>query len=159
MTGAPGPAAGPTAAAGVVAQHPVVLFDGVCGLCNWAVRFVAARDRQGVFRFAPQQAAIAAELVRAAGDDPARLASLDTMLLVRQRADGDGPEVLDQSRAALAILSLLPAPWRWLGVLRVLPRPLADAGYRLLARWRYRLFGRYDACPLPDPADAWRYLA
>lgn len=159
MKPGPGGAAVPPAWPAVVDQHPVVLFDGVCALCNWAVRFIVPRDPAGVFRFAPQQSALAADLLRAAGEDPARLESLDTMMLVRRRPAGDGLEVLDQSAAAFAILAVLPAPWRWLGVLRVLPRAVTDWAYRLLARSRYRLFGQYEACPLPDPAEAWRYLS
>lgn len=128
----------------------LVLFDGVCGFCNRSVQFLLARDRIGRFRFAPLQGELAERLGRQYGFD---VADLDTMYLV---ADYGGPNerVLARSAAVFTALGALPVPWSWLRWLAWIPRSLTDAGYRFVARHRYRLFGRRESCPLP-PAE-WR---
>lgn len=128
----------------------LVLFDGVCGFCNRSVQFLLARDRVGRFRFTPLQGDLARALGERHGFD---VRDLDTMYLV---ADYGGPNerILARSAAVFAALGGLPAPWCWLRWLAWIPRPLTDAAYRLVARNRYRLFGRRDSCPLPSPE--WR---
>ena len=119
-----------------------LFYDGSCALCHGAVRFVLARDADGhAFRFAPLDSdafrRVASEAVRA---------SLPDSLVVETREG----RLLTRSAAVIHILSRLGAPWRWLGtVARVLPRRLLDALYDLVARVRYRVFGREaDACPV-----------
>jgi predicted DCC family thiol-disulfide oxidoreductase YuxK len=124
--------------------HPIVLFDGQCGLCARSVQFIARRDRRCVFRFAPLQGVTAAQecsrlgIARPDGGP-------DTMILI------DGERALTRSAAALAIASQLALPWRLLAIMRIIPRPLRDAAYRWIARNRHRwLMGR-ESCALGSP--------
>ena len=129
-------------------EHPVLLFDGVCGLCNTWVDFVMKRDRQGVFRFATLQGEYTAKHV--AGLDPDL--PPESLLLI----DADGLHV--RSSSALETLGRLPGPWRWLAVLLWVPAPLRDGVYRVIARFRYKLFGKKDACRLPTPEERERFF-
>jgi len=118
----------------------VILYDGVCVFCSRWVRFVAVRDKERRFRFTAIQSGYGTRLARAFGinpDDP------DTNAVVH------GGEVFVKSDAALTVLSLLPG-WRWVGVLRLVPKPWRDAVYNLVARNRYRIFGKYEVCFVPD---------
>jgi predicted DCC family thiol-disulfide oxidoreductase YuxK len=133
---------------------PIILYDGVCGLCHRLNRFVLARDRAERFRFAALQSDLARKILTRHGRDPR---DLDTLYLVLGHGRPD-ERLLRKSDAALWILRELGGPWRAAGALRVVPRPLRDVGYDLVARTRYRLFGRYDACPLPDPRHRARFL-
>lgn len=127
----------------------LLLYDGACGRCGGWVRFVAARDRRGAFRFAPLQAAWVKELLRARGRDPE---ALDTFYVVRGFG-GEAPELLSKAQAALFVLGELGGPWRWARALRAVPRRLLDRGYDFIARRRYAgLFGRAAACPRPPAA-------
>jgi predicted DCC family thiol-disulfide oxidoreductase YuxK len=138
----------------VPSDAPIILYDGVCGLCNRLNRFVLARDPARRFRFAALQSALAGEILARHGRDPR---DLDTLYLVL--AHGRPEErVLRKSDAALWILRGLRGPWRAAGALRVVPRWIRDLGYDAVARTRYRLFGRYDTCPLPDPRHRARFL-
>jgi len=131
------------------AGHPLLLFDGVCNLCHGAVQFVIARDPHARFRFASLQSEVGRELVRRHGlpDD------VTTMILV----EPDGRVSL-RSTAALRVAVKLGGLWPLLGALLVVPRFLRDPVYELVARHRYRWFGKKDSCPLPDPALADRFL-
>ena len=136
------------------ADAPIILYDGVCGLCNRLTRFVLARDPAGRFRFASLQSALAGEILTRHGRDPR---DLDTLYLVLARGRPD-ERLLTKSDAALWILRELGGPWRTAAMLRVLPRWVRDLGYDVVARTRYRVFGRYDSCPLPDPSHRTRFL-
>ncbi len=128
---------------------PVVLYDGVCGMCNGLVRFVARRDRRGRFRFAALQGETGQALLREHGlptDD------FDTAVLVE-----DG-RALVRSRAILRIVNGLGGAWRVAGVLAIVPAPVLDFLYDRVARSRYRIFGRSDACMLPPPELRARFL-
>jgi predicted DCC family thiol-disulfide oxidoreductase YuxK len=133
---------------------PIILYDGVCGLCHRLNRFVLARDPAGRFRFAALQSPLAGEILTRHGRDPR---DLDTLYLVLGHGRAD-ERLLRKSDAALWILRELGGPWRATPALRVVPRRLRDLGYDLVARCRYRVFGRYDTCPLPDPRHRARYL-
>jgi len=130
--------------------HPLVLFDGVCNLCAGVVRFVIERDREARFRFAPLQSELGRALQREHGIDPDALA---TFVLI----DAEGAAT--RSTAVLRILRGLGAPWRWLYPLRFVPRPLRDALYGVVARNRYRWFGRRDDCLVPTAELRSRFLA
>jgi predicted DCC family thiol-disulfide oxidoreductase YuxK len=126
--------------------RPVILFDGVCHLCNGFVQFVLARDTAGLFAFAPLQSEFARQ----------RLGTLrlDGIVLV------DGDRLVYSETAVLGILSRLKRPWLWLArTAGWLPGPLLAWGYRLVARHRYRLFGRDEVCMLPRPHWKSRFLA
>jgi predicted DCC family thiol-disulfide oxidoreductase YuxK len=132
----------------------VLLFDGECGFCDGAVRWLLARDPRRRLHFAPLQGETAAAL-RARHPEIPR--DPDTVVLV-ERGPG-GERVHLRSQAVLRTLALLESPWRHAAWLRVLPRRLLDAGYRAFARRRYRWFGRLDACRVPAPEERARFLA
>lgn len=130
----------------------VILFDGVCALCDASVTFVLARDKDARFRFAPLQSDAARELLERSGALD-RWGKLDGLILV------DGGRVHEGSTAALRIARGLSWPWTWLGALGlVVPRAFRDAAYRFVAARRYRWFGRFDACQLPRPEHRGRFL-
>ena len=123
-----------------------LFYDGTCALCHGAVRFVLARDPEGrAFRFAPLDGAA----FRAVATDERRASLPDSIVL----ATDDG-RLLTRSDAVLHILGRLGRGWRVLARLgRLVPRGLRDAAYDLVARVRYRVFGRKDdACPVIPPA-------
>lgn len=136
------------------ASGPIILYDGVCGLCNRLNRFVLARDAAGRFRFAALQSRVAAEILGRHGRDPR---DLDTLYLVLEPGR-PGERLLQKSDAVLWILRELGGGWRLAGALRVVPRTIRDLAYDLVARSRYRVFGRYDACPVADPRHRARFL-
>jgi predicted DCC family thiol-disulfide oxidoreductase YuxK len=118
----------------------VILFDGVCVFCSRWVRFVVARDKVARFRFTPIQSAYGMRLAQALGidaNDP------DTNAVIH------GGAAYFKSDGALTVLSCLPG-WGWVRVLFAVPRPLRDAVYNVVAKNRYRIFGKYDACIVPD---------
>ena len=129
---------------------PIMIFDGECVLCNGAVRFVLAHERAPELTFTTTQSDAGRALAARHGisaDD------LDiTFVLV------EGERALLRSDAALRVASHLRAPWSWLGVLRFVPRQLRDVAYSAIARRRYRLFGKYDTCMMPDPAQRHRFV-
>jgi predicted DCC family thiol-disulfide oxidoreductase YuxK len=127
----------------------IVLFDGVCNLCNASVRFVLDRDPAGRFRFASLQSEAGRRLLEAH-----RLPTdeLSTVVVV---ADG---RAYTRSDAALRIARGLGGGWPALGALRLVPRPLRDAAYGVVARNRYRWFGRKEECMLPTPEQRSRFL-
>jgi len=118
----------------------VILYDGVCVFCSRWVRFVIARDPARRFRFTPIQSAYGSRLARAFGIDPT---DPDTNAVVH------GGRVHLKSDAALTVLSQL-AGWGWTRALFAVPKPVRNAVYSLIARNRYRIFGKYDACFVPD---------
>jgi predicted DCC family thiol-disulfide oxidoreductase YuxK len=118
----------------------VILYDGVCVFCSRWVRFVAARDTGRRFRFTAIQSPYGTRLAQAFGIDPD---DPDTNAVVH------GGVAHFKSDAALTVLGALPS-WRWTRVLRLVPKPLRDAVYSLVARNRYRIFGKYDECFAPD---------
>ncbi|WP_414611809.1 thiol-disulfide oxidoreductase DCC family protein [Stenotrophomonas muris] len=127
----------------------VIVFDGVCALCNRWVRFLLRFDRKGRYRFAAMQGQQGSAMLRAHGLDPQ-----DPMSFLLLDAQGTWTD----TDAILRVLAGLGGGWRLSGVLKVLPRGLRDAAYRALARNRCRWFGRHDACHLPAPEQAARFL-
>jgi predicted DCC family thiol-disulfide oxidoreductase YuxK len=125
-------------------EGSVVFFDGNCGLCHGAVRFIARRDPRRRFRFAPLQSARGQSLSESLGLDPDQP---DSLILEQ----GYGAYL--RSEAALRIAAGLRFPWPALGMLRVLPRSLRDRLYDFVARRRLRWFGTADLCDLRDQAD------
>jgi predicted DCC family thiol-disulfide oxidoreductase YuxK len=123
----------------------LILFDGVCVLCSRGCHFVSKRDRRGYFRFVPIQLAEGRPLADQLGIDPDRP---DSFAFV---ANGQG---YVKSEAVLRIARELPR-WRWTWVFHFIPRVIRDAIYDLVARNRYRWFGRRDACILPNSDRSW----
>lgn len=128
---------------------PVVVFDGVCNLCNGSVDFIVKRDADGLFQFASSQSAAGEELLKESG-----LHDFDgeTVALIE---DGVGTV---RSTAVLQIARRLGYPWKLAYGFIVVPRVVRDGAYRLMAHNRYRLFGTRDACRLPTPEERGRFL-
>ena len=136
-------------------MHPIILYDGICGLCNRFVRFILKRDKRNAFRFSSQQSEFAANILRRHGINPEQL---DTVYLV---LDYNQPteRLLARNAATTEILVQLGGMWRfWASILRLFPQSFRDWRYNLVARNRYRFFGKYETCPLPDPKDRHKFL-
>jgi predicted DCC family thiol-disulfide oxidoreductase YuxK len=130
---------------------PILLFDGVCTLCNGAVDFVMRHDGAGRFRFASLQSEAAQPTLDRAGLGADYLASL---VLV----DEDG-RIWTGAEAALGVARRLDPPWPALAAAaRAVPAPVREAVYRLVARHRYRVFGQRETCRLPSPEERARFL-
>jgi len=133
-----------------IGDRLLVVFDGLCGLCDRSVRWFLARDRNDRLRFAPSDAPAAAALLTRHGFDAAGVATGPSTIVVAQEAGGTAERLLTRSDAVLAILSQLPFPWPAVSaVLHWIPRPMRDLAYRLVARFRYRVWGRVKSCPVP----------
>ena len=149
---------------------PVLLFDGECGLCNRVVRRLLQLDRRGVLRFAPLQGPAAQEFLRAHG---LPTQDFSTLVFVPEwaRSTGStsspqagsgqtrraGPEFLLRTDGVIAALRACGRSGL-AGLLGLVPRRLRDAGYKFVARARYKIFGPWKACPLPRPEWARRFM-
>ncbi len=131
----------------------LVLFDGLCGFCDRAVRWMLAHDREGRLHYAPLQGATAARLRERHAEIP-----VDTETLVYVDASSGEECVYLRSEAIFRLCAELDRGWRWLSWLRWLPRGLTDLVYGAFVRRRYRLFGRLDACRVPAPHERARFL-
>ena len=127
----------------------IVVFDGVCLLCSRWVRFILRHDKAGLYRFAAMQSERGRALLAAHGLDPD---DPNSLLLLRNG------QAWTDSDAILRVLAGFGGAWRVALAMRVIPRFLRDPAYRWLARNRYRWFGRSDACWLPEPEHAPRFL-
>jgi len=137
----------------------VCFFDGHCKLCNGAVRWLIRRDRRDCLRFAALESAIGEELMARHGISALHSKSGPTTILVVRGFGGPDERVLARSEAVLALLGQLPQPWPTIAtVLSLIPRPVRDLGYRLIARWRYRIWGRLEICTIPSADERMRYL-
>lgn len=172
----------------------IVVFDGVCVLCNGWVGFLAKRDRRRRYRFAPMQGETGRGLLAGNGlnpDDPLSFLLIEFDRASRTRAVSISPasahlstdpsrhsntqseensepidaafptpaaRVSTESTAVIRVLTGLGGVWRVFGLALALPRAVRDPLYRMVARNRYRWFGRHAACVVPDPEDAWRFL-
>lgn len=130
-------------------ERMVVVFDAQCLLCDGWVRFLLRHDRRGALRFASIQGANGRALLARAG---LQVDGLQTLLLV------DGDRIWQQTAAILRVLHVLGWPWRLAWAAWLVPAPLRDALYRVLARHRYRWFGRSEACLMPPADHARRFL-
>ncbi len=132
----------------LIASHPLLLYDGVCVLCNGVVRFVLRHDTGRVFRFAPLESSLARELLAGSTD------TREGVVLITDTLS-HGQQIYHRSEAVSRALLVLGDRWSSLSslgrLLNAVPRPLRELGYGIVARLRYRLFGRYEKCPIPDP--------
>ena len=132
----------------------LVLYDGACGLCDHFVRFLVRIDRRDQLRFAslqgPTGSAIPGQARRIAD-------TLSTVIVVVNHGTSSA-RVLDRSDAAIFAIASAGGFWKSAEVLSAVPRFVRDPAYDLVARWRYRVFGRFDACPLPAPAARGKFL-
>lgn len=127
----------------------MLLFDGVCNLCNASINFVIDQDEAGYFKFAPLQSEVAATLLSRYHLDSTYL---DSVVLI------ENGRHYQNSEAALRAARRLGPPWAALFVFMVVPGPLRDLVYRWIARNRYRWFGQRDQCRLPTPDLRARFL-
>ena len=134
--------------------NPIVLYDGVCGLCNRLVQFILKRDQSDRFLFASLQSEFAETLLKRHGAD-AR--DLDTFYVVIDQGK-PGERILMRSDAILHVVKTLGGVWSLAGAGRILPKVIRDAMYSLVARNRYRVFGKYESCMLPSPEHRAKFL-
>ena len=136
-------------------SNPIILYDGVCGLCNRLVKFLLKHDKDGRLRFASLQSEFAEKVLRRHGFDAK---DLDTVHVV-ENYDQPGERVLQRSDAILRAGRELGGFWGTSSsVAQVVPRPIRDLVYRFVATNRYSVFGKYDTCMLPDPNQRSRFL-
>lgn len=134
--------------------HDLVLYDGVCGLCDRFVQFMLARDSRDHFRFAALQSPLGREVVLRHGGDPD---AVSTVYLI-EYWDTENERARIRGKAALYAINKLGGGWRLFGIFRFLPAFLLNAGYKVVAHFRYRLFGKLDACRIPSPATRSKFL-
>jgi predicted DCC family thiol-disulfide oxidoreductase YuxK len=135
-------------------SNPIILYDGVCGLCNRLVQFVLKRDKRDRFRFASLQSDLASKVLQRHDRDPH---DLDTVYVVVDYAQPT-ERLLARSDAILFLLRQLGGIWKLALLGNILPRKMRDAVYKLVARNRYRVFGKYESCMLPDPQHRAKFL-
>ncbi|MEJ7602038.1 MAG: DCC1-like thiol-disulfide oxidoreductase family protein [Kofleriaceae bacterium] len=128
---------------------PVVLYDGVCGLCARSVRWILHHERDHALRFAPLQGPTAAALRARYPQIPSTLQSVVYV---------DGARAHLRSKAFLHMAKHFRSPWRWVHALRWFPGFILDLGYRVIAAIRYRVWGTVDSCELPAPEQRVRFL-
>ena len=131
-----------------------MLYDGVCGLCNRLNQFLLKRDTHDRLRFASLQSGLAASLLKRHGADPR---DLDTVYVVLDYGQ-PGERLLARSDAILYLVTQLDGIWKWARVGCLLPKVLRDGIYKVVARNRYRVFGKHDSCMLPDPKHRHKFL-
>lgn len=124
-------------------QNPIILFDGVCNLCNGTVDFLLKRDRKKQFRFASIQSE-AAQLLFRKFQIPAET---DSVILIKSN------KVYFESDSAIEIAGMLSFPWKMVAVFRIIPKKMRDNIYRRIAKNRYRWFGKRDICRIPAPME------
>lgn len=138
----------------VPAGAHLVLYDGVCGLCSRLPRFLLRHDRRRVFSFASLQSAVGRSIVERSGGNPAQLTSFYVVADYRTTAS----RVFTRSDAALFIAVALGWPWKAAQLIRFVPQAVRDRAYDVVARNRYRVFGRYDRCLVPSPEVRGRFI-
>lgn len=136
-------------------KKSIVLYDGVCGLCNRMVQFLLVRDKRDRFSFAALQSDFASTVLRRHGIDPK---DLDTVQFI-QNYNQANERVFGKSDAIARAAIELGGFWKILGVAGlVVPRPIRDCVYRLVARSRYKIFGKSETCLLPGPTYRSKFL-
>jgi predicted DCC family thiol-disulfide oxidoreductase YuxK len=132
----------------------LVLYDGVCGLCNRLLQFLLKHDHRSVFRFASLQSATGKATVARWGGDPEALSSFYVVADFRM----PHARVLTKSEAAVFVAGELGWPWKVGRAGGVLPLAFRDRLYDVIARNRYRVFGRYEQCPIPSEESRSRFV-
>ena len=130
-------------------DQPIIIFDGVCNLCEFSVRFIVKNDRHARFRFVSAQSEKGKDLQRSCGVDTLQDG---TVILLEE------DQVHIKSDAALHIAKNLDGVWRFLYILRFIPKPVREYFYAIISKNRYRWFGKRDECLLPDEHLKQRFL-
>jgi predicted DCC family thiol-disulfide oxidoreductase YuxK len=132
----------------------LLLYDGVCALCNGIVQFLLKHDRLDTFRYAPLQSDLGREMLARF-----EIHSLPDGVILLTDTLSPTERLYQRSDAVAEALQRLGAPWRAVGkALTMVPHPLRDWGYGVVGRFRYQVFGRYDICPVPPPEQRSRLL-
>jgi len=132
----------------------IVLYDGVCGLCNRLNQFLLKRDHHDRLLFASLQSNLARKILERHGADPT---DLDTVYVVEDY-DTPSERLFMRSNAILRALEALDGIWKLSSVSKILPRPVRDLFYKVVATNRYRVFGKYEVCMMPDPKYRKKFL-
>ncbi|MGG0717802.1 thiol-disulfide oxidoreductase DCC family protein [Robertmurraya massiliosenegalensis] len=125
-----------------------ILFDGECNFCDQSVQFIIKRDPDGVFKFASLQSDIGKKLL----NNYNASSEIDSFVLI------EGEQCYFKSSAALRVCKNLKGAWKLLYFLLVIPKPLRDFFYGMIAKNRYKWFGKKDSCMLPSPEERKRFL-
>nr|WP_298789875.1 thiol-disulfide oxidoreductase DCC family protein [uncultured Allomuricauda sp.] len=128
----------------------IILFDGVCNLCNGAIQFIIKRDKKDTFRYAPLQSEIGEQLIAERAIDTSKV---DSIILIEP-----GVAYFTKSDAALRIAQDFGGLWKALAIFTWIPKTFRDAIYDLVAKNRYKWFGRKDACMIPTPELQGKFL-
>lgn len=135
-------------------EHPILLYDGVCGFCNRLVQFVLRHDDEKIFRFASLQSSFGSRTLTLHGVDTSAMKTAYVLASVDQ-----GQVLLQKSEAILFLMGRFGGIWSVLAqMVRLVPLRIRDWAYNVIARHRYRIFGQYETCPLPSAADRERFL-
>ena len=135
-------------------EHPVLLYDGVCGFCNRLVQFVLRHDEEKIFRFASLQSSFGSRVLTQHSVDASPMSTAYVLV-----SGDEGQALLQRSAAILFLMGRFGGIWSVLAqMVRLLPLGIRDWAYNAIARHRYRIFGRYESCPLPSAADRERFL-
>jgi predicted DCC family thiol-disulfide oxidoreductase YuxK len=132
----------------------LVLYDGVCGLCSRLLQFLLTHDRRGVFAFASLQSTTGRAVVERLDGDPTDLTSFYVLANYRTRHG----RIFARSEAALFVAGQLGWPWKAAVIARALPTAVLDRAYNVIARNRYRVFGRFEQCLPPRPEFRGRFV-
>jgi predicted DCC family thiol-disulfide oxidoreductase YuxK len=132
----------------------LVLYDGVCGLCSSLIQFLLTHDRRGVFAFASLQSRTGRTVIEHLGGEPADPTSFFVLANYRTHRS----RTLARSEAALFVAGQLGWPWKAAVIARLLPGAVLDRAYDVIARKRYRVFGRFEQCLGPPPEFRGRFI-
>jgi len=130
-------------------EHPVILFDGVCNYCNSMVKFIIRQDKKKKFKFAALQSDAGQNLINQFG---LPLNNFDSFILIHEK------KIYNSSTAALKLYNQLPWYWKWTQLFWVFPRFFRDGVYSIIAKNRYKWFGKKDQCMIPTPDVKERFL-
>ena len=154
MTASPTASVDTTRRVAPTTPDPVLLYDGLCGFCDGTVQFILRHDRRGTLKFATLQGDFARELFARHPE----LAGVDSLVLVEHDPVTGSEHVYVRSEGALHVARYLGGAWHLARAVAIVPRFLRDLAYDGFARIRYRVFGRYNSCPIPTPEQRARFI-
>ena len=134
--------------------NPIVLYDGVCGLCNRLVQFLLKRDKTDQLRYAALQSDFAVKVLNRHGLDPKDLDTVHVILNYEQTDE----LVLARSDAILEVVKRLGGIWKLVSIGKIMPKAIRDLLYKFVATNRYRVFGKSETCMLPEPRHRAKFL-
>lgn len=139
-------------------KKPIILFDGVCNFCNGLVNFIIRQDKKNIFLFAPLQSERGKKLLDQYGID---WKNNDSFVLIENTGPNDSvrqDKAYEKSNAALRIAAKLPWYWKWSQIFWILPKPIRDGIYNIIAKNRYKWFGKKEKCMIPTEQVRGKFL-